>query len=40
MMMAQARTLFLLAMTGKAVTFVNLFGIGGTFILQWATPAL
>ena len=35
MMMAQARTLFPLAMTGKAVTFVNLFGIGGTFILQW-----
>lgn len=35
MFMAQARTLFPLAMTGKAVTFVNLFGIGGTFLLQW-----
>lgn len=35
MLMAQARQLFPLAMTGKAVSAVNMFGIGGTFILQW-----
>jgi predicted MFS family arabinose efflux permease len=35
MLMAQARQLFPLAMTGKAVSAVNMFGIGGTFLLQW-----
>lgn len=35
MLMAQARQLFPLQMTGKAVSAVNMFGIGGTFILQW-----
>ncbi|MEZ4726716.1 MAG: MFS transporter [Caldilineaceae bacterium] len=35
MLMAQARQFFPLHMTGKAVTAVNTFGIGGTFILQW-----
>jgi len=33
--MAHARHLFPLHLTGKAVTAVNLFGIGGTFLLQW-----
>ena len=31
----QARQLFPLYMTGKATTAVNLFAIGGTFLLQW-----
>jgi predicted MFS family arabinose efflux permease len=35
MTLAQARRIFPLAMTGKAVTAVNLFAIGGTFLLQW-----
>jgi predicted MFS family arabinose efflux permease len=35
MMLAQARQIFPLHMTGKAVTAVNLFAIGGTFLLQW-----
>ncbi|KAA3657766.1 MAG: MFS transporter, partial [Chloroflexi bacterium] len=33
--MAHVRHLFPLHLTGKAVTAVNLFGIGGTFLLQW-----
>ncbi len=35
MLLAQARHIFPLNMTGKAVTSVNLFAIGGTFVLQW-----
>lgn len=35
MVVAQARRIFPLHMTGKAVTAVNLFAIGGTFLLQW-----
>jgi predicted MFS family arabinose efflux permease len=35
MFIAHARKIFPLAMTGKAVTAVNLFAIGGTFLLQW-----
>lgn len=35
MLLAQARHIFPLSMTGKAVTSVNLFAIGGTFALQW-----
>jgi predicted MFS family arabinose efflux permease len=35
MVTAQTRQFFPLAMTGKAVTAINLFGIGGTFLLQW-----
>ncbi|MCA9969672.1 MAG: MFS transporter [Anaerolineales bacterium] len=35
MLLAQARRLFPLHLTGQAVTAVNLFGIGGTFVLQW-----
>lgn len=35
MLLAQARHIFPLSMTGKAVTGVNLFAIGGTFVLQW-----
>lgn len=35
MTLAQARHIFPLHMTGKAVTAVNLFAIGGTFLIQW-----
>jgi predicted MFS family arabinose efflux permease len=35
MPLSQARQIFPLQMTGKAVTAVNLFAIGGTFLLQW-----
>lgn len=35
MLMAHARRLFPATMTGQVVTAVNLFGIGGTFLLQW-----
>jgi predicted MFS family arabinose efflux permease len=35
MVATHARQLFPLHMTGKAVTAVNLFAIGGTFLLQW-----
>jgi predicted MFS family arabinose efflux permease len=35
MLLAQTRQIFPLSMTGKAVTAVNLFAIGGTFVLQW-----
>lgn len=36
MLLAQTRSLFPSALTGRAATAVNLFGIGGTFALQWA----
>ncbi|MBX2998633.1 MAG: MFS transporter [Caldilineaceae bacterium] len=35
MLLAQSRLLFPLSMTGKAISAVNLFAIGGTFLLQW-----
>jgi predicted MFS family arabinose efflux permease len=35
MLLAHARQVFPPTMTGQAVTAVNLFGIGGTFLLQW-----
>jgi MFS family permease len=35
MIVTQARQIFPLTMTGKAVTAINLFAIGGTFLLQW-----
>lgn len=35
MTLSQARQIFPLYMTGKATTAVNLFAIGGTFLLQW-----
>jgi MFS family permease len=35
MLLAHARHIFPPTMTGQAVTAVNLFGIGGTFLLQW-----
>ena len=35
MLMAHARQIFPPAMTGQAVTAANLFGISGTFLLQW-----
>jgi predicted MFS family arabinose efflux permease len=36
MLLAQPRSLFPPGLTGRAATAVNLFGIGGTFVLQWA----
>lgn len=33
--MAHARAVFPTAMTGRAITAVNLFGIGGAAVLQW-----
>lgn len=35
MLLTQARHVFPTTMTGRAVTAVNLFSIGGTFLLQW-----
>jgi predicted MFS family arabinose efflux permease len=35
MLLAHARQVFPPAITGQAVTAVNLFGIGGTFLIQW-----
>jgi hypothetical protein len=35
MIVTQARQIFPLSITGKAVTAINLFAIGGTFLLQW-----
>jgi MFS family permease len=32
---AHARAVFPLGLTGRAVTAVNLFGIGGAFVVQW-----
>jgi MFS family permease len=32
---AHARAVFPLGLTGRAVTAVNLFGIGGAFVIQW-----
>jgi MFS family permease len=37
MIAAQARRIFPLHMTGRAMSAVNLFAIGGTFLLQWWT---
>jgi MFS family permease len=34
-LMAHVRELFPLAVTGRAVSAVNMFGIGGTAVLQW-----
>lgn len=35
MLLAHTRRVFPTAMTGQAVSAVNLFGIGGTFLIQW-----
>ena len=35
-LLAHARAVFPPSMTGRAVTAVNLFGMGGVFVLQWA----
>lgn len=35
MLLAQPRLVFPLTITGQATTAANLFGIGGTFLLQW-----
>jgi uncharacterized protein (DUF697 family) len=34
LLLTHARRLFAVALTGRATTFVNMFGIGGTFALQ------
>ncbi len=34
LLLTHARRLYPLALTGRATTFVNMFGIGGTFLLQ------
>lgn len=35
MIVTQARQIFPLQITGKAITAINVFAIGGTFLLQW-----
>ena len=35
LLLSEPRLLFPLAITGQATTAVNLFGIGGTFLIQW-----
>jgi len=35
MLLAQPRLVFPLTITGQATTATNLFGIGGTFLIQW-----
>jgi hypothetical protein len=35
MLLAQPRYVFPVAITGQATTAVNLFAIGGTFLVQW-----
>ena len=35
LLMAHSRSVFPTSMTGRAVTAVNLFGIGGTALIQW-----
>ncbi len=37
MVLAHARALFPPHLTGRVITAVNLFGIGGTFLLQWVS---
>ena len=40
LMFAQLRTIFPLHLTGRAITAVNLFGIGGSALLQWGLGLL
>ena len=35
LLLSQARGLYAPELTGRATTFANMFGIGGTFLLQW-----
>jgi predicted MFS family arabinose efflux permease len=35
MIVTQARQIFPIQITGKAITAINVFAIGGTFLLQW-----
>ena len=35
LLLSEPRLLFPLDITGQATTAVNLFGIGGTFLIQW-----
>ena len=39
-MFTQVRELFPLHLTGRAVTALNLFGIGGSALLQWGLGLL
>jgi len=40
MLMAHARVAFPAAVTGRAVTMVNMFGLGGTAVIQWSLGLL
>ena len=40
MLLAHVRKIFSLEITGQAISAVNLFGIGGTFIVQWCLGLL
>jgi predicted MFS family arabinose efflux permease len=35
LLLSHAKSLYPLGLTGRVTTFANMFGIGGTFILQW-----
>jgi predicted MFS family arabinose efflux permease len=35
LLLSHAKSLYALDLTGRVTTFANMFGIGGTFILQW-----
>jgi MFS family permease len=35
LLLSHAKSLYPLELTGRVTTFANMFGIGGTFILQW-----
>ena len=35
LLLSHAKSLYALGFTGRVTTFANMFGIGGTFVLQW-----
>jgi MFS family permease len=35
LLLSHAKSLYTLGLTGRVTTFANMFGIGGTFVLQW-----
>jgi MFS family permease len=35
LLLSHAKSLYPLGLTGRVTTFANMFGIGGTFVLQW-----
>ncbi len=35
LLLSHAKSLYPLGLTGRVTTFTNMFGIGGTFVLQW-----